>query len=289
MPLTEVYRNTVEAPPITPPRYSLVTAVETVDEPGVRWEGGYSFLSALGGGGGAGELDECFQWFANPNAEQQWMAYGYPVVVWAEAPCHSTLGSRSRDWQGMARRALLARQSAYLASWLAQQHLNQAVTNSGGQVGDSNPPDVVAQLEDWLAAQLYGPVGTLHMSPGTLAAVVGAGLARLDGARWVTPIGTVIAADAGYANDLEVGGENAQAIVATGPVRVRLGPIEVPDPTSREAIDPSTNTVRLVAWRPALIELDYGGPDVLVSTGPDTFGPAARGGRLALASASTPA
>lgn len=259
MSLTDVYRNTIDAPPVAPPRFSLLTAVPTVDEASLRWEGGYSFLSELGGRYGAVALEGCYTW-DRTGTLAAWTVDADPVVLWAEGPCTTTMGTRSRDWQAIARRSLQARQSRNLATWLAEEQLTPASTAAGGNITGS-PAYVIAGLEDWLARQLDGPVGCLHMSPGTLAAVVGAGLARLDGARYVTPIGTVVVADAGYAgksgSGIAVGGTNGGAIIATGPLRVRLGPIELTDPPLVEA---QTNTVTVVAWRPATVELDWGGP-----------------------------
>src|SRR3954447_7904812 len=102
MALTTVYRNAIDAPPISPPRYSLLTAVEVVEAPGVRWEGGYEFISELSGNAGAVYLDGCLDYFegSTPNP---FPVQADPMVVWAEDPCRSTLGTRTRDWQGAAR------------------------------------------------------------------------------------------------------------------------------------------------------------------------------------------
>lgn len=275
MTLTDVYRNVADAPPVAPPRVSLLTAVPTVDEPGMRWEGGYSFLSELGGRHDAAGVTGCLEWY-EAGTDESWTVDADPVVLWAEGPCHTTLGTRSRDWQAIARRSLLARQSRNLARWFAEEYLTPASAANAGEV-QGGPAQVIAGLEDWLAMELDGPVGCLHMSPGTLAAVVAAGLARLDGARYLTPIGTLVVADAGYAGSsgsgLAVGGTSPGAVIATGPMRVRLGPIEVTDPP---LVEVATNTVTVIASRPAIVELDWGGPDDPVK------GPPALGGILDL-------
>jgi hypothetical protein len=286
--MTDVYRGVADAPPVQPPRYSLLTAATVVDEPTLRWQGGYDFLSELGGKGGAEGLEGCLQWYTSNDPLDAYLVHADPVQLWAQAPCTTTLGARTRDWQGPARRLLRARQSEALARWLAYNRLNAAATN-GPQSVLGGAAEVVAALEDYLARMLDGPLGTLHCSPGTLAGVVGAGLARLDGARWVTPIGTPIVADAGYTTDtgLLVEGTEAGAIIATGPVRVRLGPIELPDAErAAEWIDPRTNTVHVVASRTATVEWDPGSPDGLVSTPPDVFAPVARGGVIDFAASS---
>ena len=272
-----VYRNVLEAPPVSPPRYSLLTAVEVVDEPGTRWEGGYEFVSEVGGRSGSDFLEQCLQWYWS-GTDVPWNVAVEPMVVWAEDPCHSTLGSRGRDWQGRARRSLLAHQSHDLAKRVAVDILNPAAVTQAPVEQDVAPTHGLAQLEDRLSQALHGPVGYLHMSPGTLSILVGAGLVRLDGARWVTGIGNIVVADSGYADNLEVGGDDFGSIVATGPVRVRLGPIEVPsDPT--EFIDASTNSVAVVAWRPAAVEVDLGSAGVELGA-PGDFTPTALSVRI---------
>jgi hypothetical protein len=292
-PMTEVYRGAIAAPPVAPPRVSLLSTVTVVDEPSTRWEGGYEFVSELSGRAGAEGMEDCLTWFTNGQGDT-WTVSADPVVIWAEAPCHTTLGTRSRDWQGMARRLLQARQSAELARWFATSRLSPAAMAGDATPTQDSPALVLAELEDWLGRVLGGPLGTLHMSPGTLAAVVGAGLARLDGARWLTPIGTPIVADAGYAIDgsLSVGGTAPGAVVATGPIRVRLGAIEVADPTTIEAINPATNTLTVVAWRPAAVEWDSassGGPPPPPGLPTDPAVPYAKGGLMSLGLTGTPA
>lgn len=295
MTMTDVYRGTIDAPPVAPPRYSLLTAATVVDEPAMRWQGGYDYVSELGGRGGAEALDGCLTWSTATNDPlDSWLVHADPVMLWAQSPCTTTLGARTRDWQGPARRLLLARQSAALARWLAAERLNDAVANGGGVV-QGTPAEVLQQLEDWLATRLDGPLGTLHTSPGNLAGLVGSGLARLDGARWVTPIGTPIVSDAGYASDagITVGGEQRGAIVASGPVRVRLGPIELPDPDRpAEWIDTATNTVHVVASRAATVEWDPGGPygpPPAPAPPTDPAVPYARGGIMSFAGGGAPA
>lgn len=280
MALTDVYRGTIDAPPVAPPRYSLLTAATVVDEPSLRWQGGYDYVSELGGRGGADALDGCLTWSTGSDPLDSWLVHADPVMLWAQSPCTTTLGARTRDWQGPARRLLLARQSAALARWLATDRLNPAAA-AGPAAITSTPAEVLATLEDWLATSLDGPLGTLHMSPGTLAATAGAGLVRLDGARWVTPIGTPVVADAGYASSqgLTVGSTQHGAVVATGPLRVRLGPIELPDPERpAEWIDVATNTVTVMATRAATVEWDPGLPPDTTAPPPDT--PKARGGLM---------
>lgn len=256
MALNDVYRNTLDAPPLAPPRYSLLTVLPTVDEPAVRWEGGYSYISELSGGHGATELEECYEWYWGGKSCTDEVTVD-PVVLWATDPCHSTGGSLTRDWSARLRRKLLAHQSYDLAREIAS---NGFGGTSLQDLGSDDPATAITKLEDALAASLGGVLGTLHTTPGTLAMIAASGAIRLDGARWVTPIGTPVVADAGYADDGGVLGSGERGnIIGTGPMRVRLSPIEVPAPDDlRQFIDPRTNTVDVYAWRLAAVEVDFG-------------------------------
>lgn len=257
--MTDVYRNSIDAPPIAPPRYSLLTTLPTVDEPGVRWEGGYSYVSELSGAHGAEAPENCMEIITGSNQVSHDWVNVEPVVVWAEAYCRSTLGGLPRDHEAVMRRKLNAHQSYDLAFSYLTDVLGGA---SAGSVGDTgfSVADGVASLEDRIGARLGGPLGTFWCSLGTLDMLVGAGVARVDGARYITAGGTPIAADAGFsALGPQGSGGGVGWIVATGPARVRLAPIEVPSADDlRSLVDPRTNSARLIAWRLAAVEIDFG-------------------------------
>lgn len=255
MALTDVYRNVLDGPPIAPPRYSLLTALPTVDDATSRWQGGYTYTSELSGAHGAGTLEDCYQVWTG-GQPLVWPESVDPIVVWAQHYCRTTFGGLPRDWEGQLRRALLAHQSYDIARALADQ-LTPAATDQAS--GAAAPPVALQWVEDKLADLLGGVVGTIWCSPGTLAVLAGAGLVRLDGARWVTPIGTVVAADAGFAPGAGVLiGPDPGWLVGTGPARVWLSPIAVPSADeARGLIDTSTNSVTLIAERMAAVEIDY--------------------------------
>lgn len=260
MTMTEVYRATVDAPPIAPPRYSLLSVLPTVDEPGARWEGGYTYVSELSGAHGADPAELCAQAvLGTDQVVHDWVNVD-ALVVWAEAYCRSTLGGLPRDGEALARRKLAAHQSYDLARYLALNVFGPASAADATNV-DVGTLDGLGWLEDKLSNRLQGPVGTMWCSLGTLDLLVGSGAVRLDGARYVTAAGTPVAADAGFQDDLGPTGSGGGAgwLLGTGPARVRLGPIEVPNPDQlRQLIDRSTNTVRLQAWRAAAVEIDWG-------------------------------
>jgi hypothetical protein len=258
MAMTEVYRNVTDAPPVAPPRYSLIGAVETVDDAGLRWHGGYSYVSELGPHHAAEPVDGCLDW--NQSWLADWESHTVnvdPVMLWAGDDCHTTLGSRTRDWQGRARRRLNAYQSYDLARWLWTSVLTPLVTAAaGGGTSDVTAPAALGKLEDSLATSLQGVTGTILMQPSALTACVGAGVVRLDGARYVSPMGHVVAADAGFAGSAPDATAEDFWMIGVGPMRIRLSPIEVSEPDALGALNPLTNTVRVFAWRAAAVDLE---------------------------------
>ena len=261
MTMTEVYRQTIVGPPVAPPRHSLIGALTTVDEPGVRWEGGYTFVSELGPTHAAEVLDGCLSWEPTTLEGGPHAVTVDPVALWASDDCTTTLGTRTRDWQGQVRRKLNAYGSFDLARHVWANVLAPWVSTSGGSV-DRSPAAALGKLEEALGLALQGVLGTVWCQPTALTALVAAGAIRLDGARYVTPMGHPVVADAGFGgyppDTASPGGSQAEDfwMVGTGPARVRLGPIEVTDPTSIAGIDPTRNTVAVTAWRVAAVEVE---------------------------------
>lgn len=253
------YNAVIDAPPIGAPRYSLLTALPTADDPALRWQGGYTYVSELSGAHGADVADACLGMATGSDQHVHDWVNVEPMIVWVEAYCRSTLGGLPADFEALAKRKLAAHQSYDLAFQLAANVLNDASQADAGATGLVTAA-AVADLEDKLAGRLQGPPGTIWCSLGTLDMLAAAGAARLDGARWVTQAGTPIAADAGFRQLAPTGSSGGAGwMVGTGPARARLGPIEVPDAATQQLlIDTSTNTVRLQAWRAALVEVDFG-------------------------------
>ena len=223
----------VPAPPLTPPRYSLLNTATTLGadawpsgwEDQITWEPECPDPDALpvrdgcegAGVGGA----------VNTSA-------GYPVVsavrLSATDTC-SLMGSNRRDWQGRARRLLAATESAQLARHLWTGAATDSV--SGDETpflddGDADEINAGGDLLDQVALLEAEAAGTvagrpwLHMPIRTFTTFLAAanGAVQIQGGVATTAYGSVIVTDAGYPTD-------SDRIYATGPVYVRLGDVDV--------------------------------------------------------------
>lgn len=266
-------RDLATAPPIAPPRFSLLSAVETVDEPDLRWQGGYSYLSELIGAsnhGAAGiNLAECYEWTQpleapDPAGADNRQVWADPIIVWAGDRCSTLSSGWRRDAEGRVRRQLLAHQSAILADrvWAAgigQATLGDTEDHIGNVLVGTSALDALACLEERLHDSLQGPIAYVHLGPAVLTLLVAAGAVRLDGSRYVTPMGSIVVADAGYAYQGVAPGFEGSWMVGTGPVRVRLGPIETSPSEAGDfapAMNVLTNDIAVLAYRAATVEVD---------------------------------
>lgn len=259
-----VLRDRADAPPIAGPRYGLLAVAPTEDDASLRWHGGYEFRSELGSTAhGFSALENCYEWANDPGMTTSTpggLVQVDPVVVWAGDRC-STLGANRRDWQGLARRKLAAHQSADLALHAWENVIAPAVAPDivdATPGGAASPQNALACLEQRLHDELWGPTGYVHMNVGVFTQLAQLGSITRDGTRWVTPMGTVVIADAGYNGSGPLGAGGVW-MVGTGPVRVRLGPVETsPGPGEGMAtvVDRAANTAVVLAWRAALVEVD---------------------------------
>jgi hypothetical protein len=127
--------------------------------------------------------------------------------------------------------------------------------------GGVSPLTAVGMLEQKLGETFKGRRGMIHLTPesfirlaeGTNNALIKAGQ------RWVTPMGTIVAADAGYTTD----NDGYVYAYATAPLEIRLGKMFM-NPESLEAawqngaLDYTVNKVRIYAEKAAIILFDGG-------------------------------
>lgn len=266
----------VQAIPAVPPRYGLLVAAAPAqisaapgapitDVSGIEWSpeqfvgGGISAIDCDGGTAALGTKTNP----ANTTAE--------PFNVWAEDHC-STFGFRDHDFEGRARRALDAVQSAYVARefWLGEIAQAAPLQNdwltqdpkvvTGAAVA---PLEAMAELETGLAAMLGGRRGMIHCTPGMMIRLLNAYVMTQVGTQWLTPVGTVVVADAGYPGTGPDPGSNAHEwMYATSMVAVRLGEVMLVPGSDWRATTAQqrTNSVKLVAQRPALVQWDSNAP-----------------------------
>lgn len=261
-------KNAVPAPPATPPRYSLLVAATAVDDSASRWEiGGITWAPEQCAGGGVAAVDclgntAALNVPSNPaNAEAD------PFLVWAGDKC-SAIGYQARDYEGRARRLLEATQSARVAAEFWSGDLSAAESLDNTPLADVSADTVTTAeqdvvkvfglLEGALADCGDGRRGMIHVTPQVLLHARSQYIVESAGQLWVTPLGTIVVADAGY-DGTGPNGEPATATqwaYATSMVQVRLSSIVVTPENFAEAFDRSVNTVEYRVGRLALVQWD---------------------------------
>jgi hypothetical protein len=263
--------QTIAAPPLTPPRYSLLTCATVIDD-AERWQQGVQWAPEsdhwgqaveLGCDGSAAVIGEGTI-LSNPDVDS-----AYPFVVSASDRC-STFGFKARDYEGRARRLLEADQSRQIA----YEFWHQTIGAGNASVGLNDITMVITGtacsvvtafglMEGWAAERIKNRRAMIHCSPQVLSAAHAAYLLEQVGPLWVTPMGTVVVADAGYDGGATTHispGATEQVAFVTPWVSVRLSPVEINPGTGEEALrlatDRSTNTVTYTAQREALIQWD---------------------------------
>lgn len=278
-------RDLVEAPPATPPRYSLLIAAPTAEDG--RWQGGWEFApEGCGTSQGGRTAVDCFGGTDALDPEDNLgKVGGEPFAVWAADRC-STFGYRARDYIGRARRQLAAIESFQIAEELWEGSLNGEPSLAGQTIdnrplvdpssdtvtdGPTSPTGALAMLVDGLGKCGAGRQGMIHVTPQLLVHLSTVGAIYRDSGAWYTPMGHLVVADDGYtgAGPGEDGGvpaSSSQWAYATSMLRVRLSPVQtVPDlpeddttnPTGwPAAVDPRDNVVLVIAQRLAGITWD---------------------------------
>lgn len=257
-------RSRVVAPLAAPPRVGLLPSIAAVQEQ-ERWEAGFSF--APEGCGSSGVGNPCGS-APKEIAANEAVVDAEPYYVWAGDKCAPfELG---RDWQGRARRQLLASESYQVASELWRGDLAQTEVDAGGEpwpnrylaseaadvvAGEAEPTgivDAVSCLEYALGRCAKGQRGMLHVTRQAAIRMASENLLRREGNLLLTTMDTIVVADAGYDGSGPYGAATAdeQWLYATGMVLVRLGEVAtVPEGGIAQAVDRSTNLVEYRAER----------------------------------------
>lgn len=250
--------------PATPPRYSLLQVAPEVPavDPPERWQDGWVFNPegcgtsgrvALNCRGGTGEMTD--------GAENPGDVTGTPFVVWAWDQC-SMLGFQARDFEGRARRQLLATESYQVANELwtgslrdsiaptAKQLENAALVDADADVvtdGAVSPGAALAEVVGALSSCGMGTRGMVHVTPKMLVALAAADVIYQSGGVWVTPMEHIVVADAGYPGT-GPDGATGEWIYGTSMIYTRRSDVLVPA-TFEQSVDRSVNTVTLYAQR----------------------------------------
>lgn len=257
-------RFPVQAPPAVPPVYGLIAAAAVLDNVAENdWANGWEFQPEACGLGGKlpvaceGTNDDTV---GAPGPED---IDGDPIWIYGADRC--TTLQRSRDNEGRARRQLAAIESYELADelwngtvtdaeglanrWLAGPAADSDTLTSAGVT----PVAALGCVTQGLAELLRGAPGMVHVTPQLLQHLVADNIITRQGNLWMTAMGHVVVADAGYSGDGPDGtpAGTTQWIYGTPRLRLRLGAVQLTD-----TIDRTVNTRLVVAGRLAAIQWD---------------------------------
>jgi len=263
----------LEPTPAAPPRVSLLTSARVVDDNSREWQNGFAVAPEL-----CLPQDGPFWWecpdggvdarsstLLSPTGEKG-IADNEPIVEYRPWMAQvgdrcSTFGWQARDFQGRARRALLASQSRIvetelLTGAIAQEAGFPNLYLQGPQTVDLSPGGssplvyALAALQQAIAEGQNGR-GMIHATIPTVTLWLAASAIRRDGNLLVDALDNIVVPGAGYDGGGPGGtapdptGETAWAY-ATGIVEVRQADVTILPGSLDEALDRASNTI---AWR----------------------------------------
>lgn len=272
MPVNE--RQAVNAVPVQPPRYGLLVAAQVTPMAGVRWQAGVKWTAESCAGSGRAAVDRCGsteELVADRDAQ---FRDADPFLVWAADEC-SIFGAAARDWSGRVTRQLEASQSFQIAEELwtgdlsaAEGLENRALTDSASDTltnGPVSPLDGFACLEYALGRCSFGRRGMIHVTTQMLAHLFTNGTVVREGTQYLSPLGNIVVADAGYDGSGPGGvpATTSQWAYATGIIAVTLEAAPELVPGSLEAaqsiwqgLDREVNTLGIRAQKLAMYQWD---------------------------------
>lgn len=229
-------RQQVNGPPATPPRYGLLVAAAVNTLPaGSRWQAkGVKWTAEQCGVSGRAAVGLCGSTDTLTAERSGVFANATPFLVWAADEC-GVFGFQARDWSGRAIRQLEATQSYQIANELWTGDLRDAealdnpalIDSTSDTLTESGPLSVLdafACLEQGLSSCAKGRRGMLHVTPQALVHLVAAFVVTREGSQYLSPLGNVVVADAGY-DGSGPGGSPAGAtqwMYATGMISVQI-------------------------------------------------------------------
>lgn len=264
-------RQAIQAPPATPPIYSLLDVAEIVNDQ-TRWQQGVEWAPEQVGGGGAVAVD-CHGGSPDgkPTKHDPIVNTADPFAVYAEDHC-STIGFEARDFEGRARRQLASVQSAKIARELqlgtirTAEGLGNVALIDGIEVGPGGQvvEDAIAELEAALADRFDGARCMIHVTTQTFVEMMRKNLIYFSGQKWLTAPGNIVVADAGYVAETGEHAPDAGVFAyGTSMVQVRLSPVDVIPGSFDDALaraqmtDRAHNSIVIYAERLALVVFDH--------------------------------
>lgn len=252
----------VEAPTASPPAYGLVVAAPTIND-GIDWQYGVTLVPEMCAAGGRGAVT-CLSDLPNVTSGGRGPAAvtSKPFIVWAADEC-SALASTTRDFEGRARRALAAAESYEIAAelWSGSLATTKPLADASAVAASATAVTPIVGLSDleWALGRCgKGERGMIHVTPQVFTILVGQNVLRFAGGVWLSPMGNIVVADAGYTGRSPAGAAptTTQWAYASSMIYVRRGATETLTDVLSEMVDISVNTIRYVAWEPVVIEWD---------------------------------
>lgn len=259
----------VQGPKLGSPEFGLLVSAPQIPEADERWTGGFTFevdpcgdvQSGAWGCAGAGS-DSGEKTIGAAAISPSYI----PFTVWAGDAC-STLGGQSRDFQGRARRKLIASRSKQIEaelwtgamatsfSWPNASLASSATEISGSEVASA---DALACLEQALGQCSGEQRGMIHASIQQVSRWTAERVVRREGALLVTQLGTIVVPGAGYdgsGTDGSIPG-SGQWVYASQLVQIRLSEIVVVPENLAQGVRRSDNTVEVRAEQMAAATFD---------------------------------
>lgn len=278
-------QQAIDQQPALPPVYSLLGCAPTLDVPAEEWFSGAKWLPEFTNTANTNGaiLIDCIGDTASGAGMTAAAAPStkglFPFGVFSSFQCSAT-GFQIADYAGRARRLLDATQSYNIAKELWSGAINGGAGALGnGQLNAANPttdtlsaaavaPDVAfALVEQGIAYYGHGRRGMIHCTPQVLLMIHTLyGLEQRNGL-WMTPMGNIVVADAGYDGSAPGGtaASTSQWIYGTEVIEVLLSPvINLPNADlfgdeaafMAEALDRTVDKVTVYSFRAAAIRWD---------------------------------
>lgn len=232
----------LEAPTLTPPRVSLLSAADIVPVPvgdgedsakPRRWESGFQVWTE--GCEVAYDYEVCPdpQSFKDSDGQGELIKYK-PYVIYATDKC-STFGSRDRDFYGRATRKLILAESTKLESelWTGAFGGNPSLTG-WSDVGGAHEPTTLAAtgaqdalqglaILDQGLSECSSGRGMIHVRPFLMPELMAHRAVRREGNVYLSPMDNIVVPGRGYPGT----GPSGQAIGATEWMYANTGIVQV--------------------------------------------------------------
>lgn len=294
-------RQIVNPPTTDPSPYGLLSVAQFPDDSDVHWQGGITWQSVCVTGLGGTFFDPCVSPFVSGGGAstdpgqftpttQRSLRGATAFSVFAEFDC-APVGNEQAEQIASAALQQASGWQAERAFWTGQAggqgivyphlaHAGAAVNDSTTTLpvqmqsaivtGGSATTDVAEGLGflEKQIANCNGGVGVIHVATEALPTLDAWGLVKVNGQVLRTLNGSRVAVGAGYPGSAPSGAAAATGtswMYATGPVFGYRGTVRV-TPT-REALDRTENTVRMIAQQPYVLGWDCCHAGVLVQLG----------------------